>query len=148
MEFSPVTQERIEQALTSLGVAFHHDEYGDTAVNLDDLHCYFVINDNNFVARADWRGAATSPEDILPLRRLINHLNVNEPSLRVSAQKGKGRIQPQGFVMFPVPFGVSDEQLARMVDFFFAGARRMADILNEYAGELKFQAPENDEEES
>ena len=148
MEFSPVTQERIDQALSSLGIAFHHDEYGNTAVNFDDMHCYFVINDNNFVARADWRGAATREEDFLPLRELINYLNTNMPSLRVSVQTDKGGVQPQGFALFPLPLGVNDEQLKLMLDFFFTGVQQVADFLSEHACELKFGAAKNNEEES
>lgn len=147
MEFPPVTQERIQQALTSLGVAFKHDEYGDTAVDLEDLHCYFVINDNSFIARADWLGAATEAEDILALRRLINSLNMAVPWVRIRAHKVNGGVQPQGFILYPLPGGANDEQLSLMLDFFFTGANYMSSYLSKYAGDLKFSAPKNNNEE-
>lgn len=148
MEYPAVTQERIEQALTSLELNFERDEDGDTVLGFEELVCFFGVNDNNFVGWANWRGAATTEEDIAQLHLVINEVNKEVPMLRTSAREGEAGVWPQGFTLFPTPEGVSDEQLKNMLDYFFYASHFMAAMLSEHIGHIKFEVPENEGEES
>lgn len=148
MDYSPVTRERIQQALTSLGMAFRQDEKENIIVSLEEVICVFGVFDDHFAGLANWRGGAANEEDGYQLRQVINEVNKKVPTMRTHARKAGEWVLPQGMVTFPTSCGVSDEQLRRMLDRFFASVHEMAALLSEFAGHLKIDASEKNGEDS
>lgn len=143
-----MTQERIRQALTSLGLAFQFDKDENTVVNREDLICVFGVFENHFAGLANWRGASTNEEDGYQLRVAINEVNKKVPTLLVHARKFKEKVFAQGIATFPTSYDASDEQLKAMLGQFFSSAQDMAHLLSEYAGHLKTDASEHDGKDS
>lgn len=139
MEYPAVTQERLEQALTELNLNFGRDDDGDTILGFEELLCFFTVSDINFIGWANWMGGAKTDEDIADLYLAVNEVNKEVPMVRTRVIESEGSAFPQGFALFPVPDGASDEQLKSMVDYFFHASHMMAHLLNEQVGRLKFE---------
>lgn len=147
MNYPPVTQERIEQALSSLNLAFQRDKDDNTVLSLEELVCAFGVFENHFTGLANWRGIANNEEDGYQLRLAINEVNKKVPTMRTHARKFEDKVFPQGMVTFPTSHGVSDEQLRIMLDRFFSSAHDMAALLHGFVGHLKIDASQKNGED-
>lgn len=145
--YSGVSQARVDQALTEMGLPFERGEDGSTVLKFKELECSIFASDNNFVGWALWQRAATNGEDIDQLRLVINEVNKEVPKLRVFAQESKEGVRPRGFVLFPTNEGASDGQLESMLNCFLQSAHIMAAQLADHAGHLSLHTPSNNGEQ-
>lgn len=139
MAFAPITQERVEATLDELGLKHYRSESDDMTVTaFPSAVCFFRFDGDMFNIVARWLGTARTEEDKQALRRCVNTINRSLPRLRIHPTPW----EDDALLAFvDSPFfpngGAEDEQLKRMLDFYFSMLRYATDALNEELSELR-----------
>ncbi|PAT08832.1 YbjN domain-containing protein [Corynebacterium hadale] len=139
MAFAPITQERVEATLDELGLKHYRSESDDMTVTaFPSAVCFFRFDGDMFNIVARWLGTARTEEDKQALRRCVNTINRSLPRLRIHPTPWEDDAM---LAFVDSPFfpsgGAEDEQLKRMLDFYFSMLRYATDALNEELSELR-----------
>ncbi|MCP1388586.1 YbjN domain-containing protein [Corynebacterium sp. TA-R-1] len=140
---TPITQERIEAQLDGFGLKHFRGEDGTTTTAFPGLVCFFQITDAGFKISTRWLATARTQDEVQALRIAANDINRSVPLVRTHPIT---REDGTAVALIEAPFfttlGASDEQLKKMLEFYFSAIHHVAAQLTERVPNIVDPQPE------